>query len=104
MNEYGEISAILSSLYYNRETDYMVEITREILRRAEDTYPCSEWSDMGNLIYGMIVIRYGDYGTSPRSGWLDEEHKENIINELKAELLEYQEILAREIEEEKGEL
>ena len=103
MNEYGEISAILSSLYYNRDTDYLVELTEEILGRVEDTFPCYKWTDMGNIIFGMIVIRYGDYGVSPRAGWIDEEHKQNIIDELKEELQEYQEILAREIEEEERE-
>ena len=30
-----------------------------------------EFSEYGNLIYGALIMAFGDYGTSPRTGWFD---------------------------------
>lgn len=32
-----------------------------------------------NTLWQLTVILYGDYGTSPRYGWLDIENKEKIL-------------------------
>ena len=31
------------------------------------------------IFWMMLVLLYGDYGTSPRSGWLEMKNKEKII-------------------------
>lgn len=49
-----------------------------------------------NIIYGMLVICYGDYGTSPRSGWINTK-KQQIINELEEELKHWKEVVELEI-------
>ena len=35
--------------------------------------------DQFEIFWMMLVLLYGDYGTSPRSGWLEMKNKEKII-------------------------
>lgn len=90
---YNIIGSLLASLSYNRTEEYMVTLTEELLGRIKHTFPCYEWSDMGDIIYGYIVMIWGDYGTSPRSGWIESEHKGSIIKELEEELKEYKRVI-----------
>lgn len=75
------VRAIISSFYYNRRDKDMIKLCEEVKKRI-----CNynvEWTDDGNIFYGMLVILYGDYGTSLRSGWLESDTEEIIasINE-----------------------
>lgn len=91
--DYSIISSLLASLSYNRTEEYMVALIEELLGRIKDTFPCHLWSDMADIIYGYIVMMWGDYGTSPRSGWIESEHKASIIKELEEELKEYKRLV-----------
>lgn len=65
------IRAIFDSYYYNRSFSHMVELCEEVNKRV-----CKYRyvpSDDGDIIYGFLILMYGDYGTSPRSGWLNGE-------------------------------
>lgn len=80
------VRAAFSSYAYNRTYSYMVELCKEVNKRV-CKYRCVP-SDDGNIIYGILVIMFGDYGTSPRSGWFDFEIAECIskcINDLSEE-------------------
>ena len=91
------VSSYTSSLFYNRETEYIVKLLEEVIERLKE--PCkrsTQWTDGGDILYGTLVIMYGDYGTSPRSGWIDEDIKKDIIKVFEDELKEYQGILSRE--------
>ena len=37
------------------------------------------YDDQFEIFWMMLVLLYGNYGTSPRSGWLEMENKEKII-------------------------
>lgn len=91
--DYSIIGSLLASLSYNRTEEYMVTIIEELLGRVKDTFPCYEWSDMGDIIYGYIVMMWGEYGTSPRSGWIELVHKTSVIKELEQELKEYKRVV-----------
>ncbi len=75
------VGAIISSFYYNRSREDMIKLCEEVKKRIRKYNV--EWTDDGNIFYGMLVILYGDYGTSPRSGWLESDTEEIIasINE-----------------------
>lgn len=76
-------TAMLTSLNYNRDTDYSIEVAYEILKRIkgyEHTdlelyagHNTDEVRDDADIIFGSLVCAFGDYGTSPRYGWLDDE-------------------------------
>ena len=71
------VRAIFTSYAYNREFRYMVELCQEVLERVNG-YKSSNRTYDGDIIYGFLVLMFGDYGTSPRSGWI-ENYKEEII-------------------------
>ena len=56
---------MLSVMHYNRRD--VMPLCDELDKRIRYA-PCI-WSDDGNIIYGILIMQYGDYGTSPRSGW-----------------------------------
>ena len=80
------VRAIISSFYYNRSREDMINLCEEVKKRIRKYNV--EWTDDGNIFYGILVLLYGDYGTSPRGGWLESEAEEIIasINE-KIEIL-----------------
>lgn len=94
--EYTFISTFLTSLGYNRTEEYMVEIIEEVIARVHNPWGEEQWTDEGNILYGMLVLCYGDYGTSPRGGWID-TNKQQIINELEEELKHWKEVVELEI-------
>lgn len=73
------VKAILNSYAYEREFDYMIELCWEV---AERVTGCANKNSNrtydGDIIYGFLVLMYGDYGTSPRSGWIDKEYDKEI--------------------------
>ena len=71
------VPAIFDSFYYNRSVYHILDLCQEIKARVENNSE-AEWTDDGDIIYGILVLLYGDYGTSPRSGWI-KENKENVI-------------------------
>lgn len=77
MNEIeSTVRAIFNSYAYNREFSYMIELCEEVNKRVCNYRYVP--SDDGDIIYGFLVIMYGDYGTSPRSGWFDGENAKCI--------------------------
>lgn len=81
------IEAIFNSFAYNREFSDMVKLCEEVRDRVNGFN--SNHTDDGNVIYGFFVLLYGEYGTSPRSGWLLDKTDEitgiidNLINGYK---------------------
>lgn len=85
------LKAIFDSYYYNRSVYHMIELCKEIEARINKKDV--EWTDDGDIIYGILVLLYGDYGTSPRSGWMSDMYKENIKIWLNEIIDDYKEIL-----------
>lgn len=65
------LSSMIGSYLYNRSEDQVIALCEELIKRLKN-HPV-DWSDDCNLIYSALVIAYGDYGTSPRSGWFRSE-------------------------------
>ena len=79
MNTKDMIRNLLWSFFYNRDT--MIGTCNEVLRRI-DNMPF-ERTDDGDIIYGFMIECFGEYGTSPRSGWFkDDEAKKECIEAL----------------------
>lgn len=91
----GCIENYFSSLFYNREVSYIVKLLKEIRGRIDDTFPCHKWTDEGDIIYGWLVMMFGDYGVSPRAGWINSENIKPLLNEIDDEIEYYNEILER---------
>ena len=80
------IYAMVASLNYNRDTEYTMEVCHRIIKRIDKNYnyrsitandkpvdkeTIDSIEDDVNNIYGTLVMLYGDYGTSPRKGWIE---------------------------------
>ena len=70
MNVDEIVEAILYSFQYNREDDDMLKLLDEV--EARIGLCTREWTDDGNILFGFLVLLFGDYGTSPRSGWIED--------------------------------
>lgn len=79
------INSICGAMAYEYSEDDMKAIYTEVLKRLQHIN--CVWTLEGNVIYSSLVFAYGDYGTSPRSGWItDEKTKELFIEFLKREI------------------
>ena len=87
------VRAIFNSFAYNRYNSYMVDLCEDVLNRVWG-FRSHNCDYDGDIIYGFLVIMYGDFGTSPRSGWIDANYINDItkcINELIEEYKQLQE-------------
>ena len=90
------ISCLLTSYFYNRDEEEVVEIIERTLKRFKnERYSRDKIDEDVDIFIGAIVCRYGDYGTSPRYGWLEKCAEEQVLDTLKEELEEYKEIAGR---------
>lgn len=84
------LHALVTSYYYNRDDADMIETLEEVQKRIKK-YSC-RWTDDANIIFGTLILLYGDYGTSPRGGWFDDQKaKEEILEAVKQEIKELKE-------------
>ena len=89
------VSEILWSYWYNRDVDELISLCDELIERLNGNFP--DWTDDGNIIYGIIIHTWGNYGTSPRAGWFEPKYefmKDKCIeeiNEFKQEMINVKE-------------
>ena len=77
------LDALDSITWYNCIAERLIQIKEDIINSKESQYivPDDIYSDNRiQPIWMMLVCMYGDYGTSPRSGWLELENKKEIID------------------------
>ena len=81
MSDMSTVKAIFNSYAYNREFSYMIRLCQEVAERVNGRANRNSYrSDDGDNIYGFLVLMYGDYGTSPRSGWIGNEYTTEITD------------------------
>ena len=61
------LDGLLGSLSYNRDDEHIFNLYDELVKRFKQQDV--EFTDDGDIVYGTMVMIYGDYGTSPRTGW-----------------------------------
>lgn len=92
------LDALITSYYYNRDIKDLIQVLEEVQKRLKKY--STAWTDDGNLIYGTLILLYGDYGTSPRAGWFeDTEAEAEILESIKQQIEEYKELLKYEEKE-----
>ena len=86
------LSSMIGSFLYNRTEQQVIDLCQELIKRLKN-YP-TEWSDDGDIVYSALVIAFGDYGTSPRSGWFENNNYVNVqlwVDYLKSYISELKE-------------
>lgn len=63
------LDAMLGAASYQMEDEDMIALYDELIKRFKNYK--TEFSEYGNLIYSSLIMAYGDYGTSPRTGWFE---------------------------------
>ena len=85
MNYLNVLDALTGSYSYNISDLEMELLYSELINRF-NRKDCA-WTDEGDIVYGTMVILFGEYGTSPRSGWFtDETIVKNCVSWLENEL------------------
>ena len=89
------ICGITTSLWYNLEPEDLIAIYKAIISRLkhgpyeQNVIQDEDLNFVVNIVMGIIVTIYGDYGTSPRFGWVEDENvKNDIIRDLEEEIEE----------------
>lgn len=87
------ITGITTSLWYNLEIDALIKIYEAIIARikhagyAQTVLQDEDLEFIVDIMMGIIAVIYGDYGTSPRFGWIeDDKVKNDIISNLEGEI------------------
>lgn len=79
------LESLVTAYSYNRDETFLKNVLIEVQKRIRQI-DC-EHTDEGDIIYSALVIAYGEYGTSPRSGWISDPNLINaFINILELEL------------------
>ena len=71
----------------------------ELLKKIKDTDECISYSDENGFseeVWSIFVLMFGEYGTSPRFGWIEnvaefKKFLEQILNELHEKDPEFEE-------------
>lgn len=87
--EYGSgyeslYEAIRTIVFYNGHSEWLEELIQALEEKKKEKYsnypnplPTSEWHTEKHMIWMLLVGMFGDWGTSIRSGWI-EQHDECI--------------------------
>ena len=93
MNHYDLLHGITNSLWYNLESEDLITIYKAMIARIKHAgYDQTVLQDENlnfivDIMFGIIVTIYGDYGTSPRFGWIEDDNvKDEIISDLEEEI------------------
>lgn len=90
MMEMGYREALKNIVSYNGWSDLVVKLAAYIVTERKLTPTISFPPMLGSMdcdlfprvLWSMLVLMYGDYGTSPRYGWLRAENAEEVLKEL----------------------
>lgn len=76
------IDSLDSVVWYNCHYYKLNEIKQELLKKQDSgNYKYDYGNDeQFQVIWMILVCLFGDYGSSPRSGWLEMNYKDKIIN------------------------
>lgn len=64
------LDAMLGAASYQMEDEDLTALYDELIKRFKNYN--TEFSEYGNFIYSSLIMAFGDYGTSPRTGWFDQ--------------------------------
>lgn len=84
------LDAMLGAASYQMEDEDLTALYDELIKRFKNYN--TEFSEYGNLIYGALIMAFGDYGTSPRTGWF-------VQSNIAAQCADYVLMLKRSKEE-----
>ena len=92
MNYKELIDAIACIVCYNGYEDVLKDVSDYIKYYKQDEFRCISYpkkilkgykvDEFTNIVWALMVIMFGDYGTSPRFGWIGIENKDKALSFL----------------------
>lgn len=88
-NQYDILSALKDISDYNGHEEEIKELL-DYIQKSNEEYSISipeflkhnNCDYFVNIIWQILVLLYGDYGTSPRYGWIEIINKDKVISFL----------------------
>lgn len=88
-NQYDILSALKDICWYNGHEEEIEELI-DYVQKSHEKYSIlmpeflknNDCDYFVNIIWQMLVLLYGDYGTSPRYGWIEIINKDKVISFL----------------------
>ena len=85
------LDSLLDVLWYNGYLEKIKAIYRYIneysYKESSIIYPYDRLSDdpdkPDRILWSVLVMEYGDYGTSPRCGWIESRNRDAILEIFK---------------------
>ena len=84
----NDVTALADVLSYNGYDDEIIKIY-EYIKNNNQEFHVSYLETLPNdvdspprIFWSYLSMKYGDYGTSPRFGWIDNENKNTILEQL----------------------
>lgn len=74
-----DVDTFLSGLSYSYEIYSIIEELKLVIDGRKYS---TKASDIIFTVFTFLIMKYGDYGTSPRSGWLDDKQKKVVLEYL----------------------
>lgn len=83
---YSFEDAFFISLYYNCYEDTVLKLIDYFSNVKDDETDIIRPDFINDpvieLLWMILVIKFGNYGTSPRSGWIESKNKDRVISLL----------------------
>lgn len=93
------LEALLDSYWYNYEKEYLIDACEDVknrLRQGNYRIP----NEAAHIINGFLTCLYGDYGTSPRYGWIEnKDYIPQFIEVLDEFIKECKDVIEEDSEE-----
>lgn len=71
------IDAAFGVLWYNYEESYMCKTIKEVKSLINQEH--IEENEEASFIYQELVLLFGDYGVSPRRGWIEQHYRYQLL-------------------------
>ena len=80
--------ALVDTLWYNVGSAAIKTIVDKFQDESIQYFSAEDFDKELNTYWTMFVLMYGDYGTSPRSGWIEKSEEslkffEELYNDIK---------------------
>ena len=83
----NQVNNILAAFWYNNSDEDMRALCSEVKSRIarcvvekDKLAQYCQHTHYGDIIVSLIILSFGEYGTSPRYGWMPKEQADFIIN------------------------
>ena len=83
----NQVRNILTAFWYNNSDEDMRTLCSELKIRIasrvvekDELAQYSQHPNYGDIIVSLMVLMFGEYGTSPRYGWIPKEQADFIVN------------------------